>query len=72
MYATSKLIKNFTVAMEEAVRLWDDEKHDYNYEKHECKEGKECGHYTALVHDRTFKVGCAVAVCRNLIIHGVG
>merc|ERR1719376_2023380 len=61
LYATSKLIKNFTVAMEEAIRLWDDE-------KHECH--KTCGHYTALVHDRTFKVGCAVAVCRNLVIHG--
>ncbi len=47
------------------VKLWNDEKADYNYAANSCPMGKQCGHYTQLVWANTTSVGCAQATCTS-------
>jgi pathogenesis-related protein 1 len=49
----------------DAVRSWEDESKDYNYESNSCAPGKVCGHYTQLVWADTKRVGCAVIACHD-------
>ncbi|XP_019399478.1 PREDICTED: glioma pathogenesis-related protein 1-like [Crocodylus porosus] len=44
-----------------AVQLWYDEYRDYTYETRKCT--TTCGHYTQVVWDNSYKVGCAVSFC---------
>jgi pathogenesis-related protein 1 len=48
----------------EAVRLWMDEKPNYNFATGQCS--GVCGHYTQVVWKATTKLGCAVSRCPNL------
>ncbi|XP_054480522.1 GLIPR1-like protein 1 [Anoplopoma fimbria] len=44
-----------------AIKLWVDEKQDYNYNTNDCR--KVCGHYTQVVWANSYKVGCAAQLC---------
>ncbi|CAI8583091.1 unnamed protein product [Vicia faba] len=49
----------------DAVRLWVDEKRDYNYNSNSCANGKVCGHYTQVVWRNSARLGCAKVRCNN-------
>ncbi|KAJ1396583.1 Ves allergen [Sesbania bispinosa] len=49
----------------DAVRLWVNEKADYDYNSNSCASGKQCGHYTQVVWKNTKRVGCAKVRCNN-------
>lgn len=46
-----------------AVKLWNDEKADYDYESNTCS--AVCGHYTQVVWADSKKVGCATVTYRH-------
>ncbi|KAF3649587.1 Pathogenesis-related protein 1B [Capsicum chinense] len=48
----------------EAVKLWVEEKANYDYASNSCKENT-CGHYTQVVWKNTLQVGCARLKCAN-------
>ena len=45
---------------QQVVESWDAEKADYDFDNHECAEGKMCGHYTQVgwTRIRTLHGGC--------------
>ena len=47
------------------VKLWVDEKKDYDYNTNTCAPGKVCMHYTQVVWSKTTKIGCAKVRCNN-------
>ncbi|RHN71850.1 hypothetical protein MtrunA17_Chr2g0281271 [Medicago truncatula] len=49
----------------DAVKLWVNEKADYNYNSNTCASGKVCGHYTQVVWRNSQRVGCAKVRCDN-------
>ncbi|XP_052021993.1 GLIPR1-like protein 1 [Apodemus sylvaticus] len=50
---------------EDVVRNWYNESKDYNFDQNTCS--NTCGHYTQVVWGKTFKIGCAVSNCPNLL-----
>ncbi|KAK6240535.1 hypothetical protein SCA6_005924 [Theobroma cacao] len=48
-----------------AVRMWVDEKADYDYSSNTCAPGKVCGHYTQVVWRSSVRLGCAKVRCSN-------
>ncbi|XP_008276762.1 GLIPR1-like protein 1 isoform X2 [Stegastes partitus] len=46
-----------------AIQGWVNEKMHYSYGRNTCT--KVCGHYTQVVWATSYKVGCAVQLCRN-------
>ncbi|XVF00654.1 hypothetical protein REPUB_Repub04eG0019700 [Reevesia pubescens] len=48
-----------------AVRMWVNEKADYNYNSNTCAQGKVCGHYTQVVWRNSVRLGCAKVRCTN-------
>lgn len=48
-----------------AVKMWVDEKADYDYNSNTCAAGKQCGHYTQVVWRNSARVGCAKVKCDN-------
>ncbi|XP_021717171.1 pathogenesis-related protein PR-1 type-like [Chenopodium quinoa] len=48
-----------------AVKLWVDEKADYNYNSNTCAPNKVCGHYTQVVWRNSVRLGCARVQCNN-------
>nr|XP_018671668.1 A disintegrin and metalloproteinase with thrombospondin motifs adt-1 isoform X2 [Ciona intestinalis] len=54
----------------DAVRDWNNEKVDYNYQTRTCTPNRMCGHYTQVVWAETFKVGCGVATCPTVNVRG--
>ncbi|XP_041071607.1 glioma pathogenesis-related protein 1-like [Carcharodon carcharias] len=46
-----------------AIKRWNDEVFDYDYNTNTCKPKKPCGHYTQLAWAKSYKVGCAVSDC---------
>ncbi|RHN71758.1 hypothetical protein MtrunA17_Chr2g0280301 [Medicago truncatula] len=49
----------------DAVKLWVNEKADYDYNSNTCASGKVCGHYTQVVWRNSQRVGCAKVRCDN-------
>ena len=49
----------------DAVKMWVDEKADYDYNSNTCAAGKQCGHYTQVVWRNSLRVGCAKVSCDN-------
>nr|XP_043623451.1 pathogenesis-related protein PR-1 type-like [Erigeron canadensis] len=49
----------------EAVKLWVDEKADYDYNSNTCARFKVCGHYTQVVWRNSTRLGCARVKCEN-------
>ena len=49
-----------------AVRHWDYEKFNYTFATNECTD--ICGHYTELVWDDNYAVGCGVSTCANIVV----
>jgi hypothetical protein len=39
------IIIDDVINITQAIYLWDDEKHNYDYETNTCEKGKLCGHY---------------------------
>ncbi|XP_027248472.1 GLIPR1-like protein 1 [Cricetulus griseus] len=50
--------------LKRAISSWYNENEHYNFENMTCS--KICGHYTQLVWDSTYKVGCAVTPCSKV------
>ncbi|XP_064649733.1 uncharacterized protein LOC135501513 [Lineus longissimus] len=48
-----------------AAKSWASEKDDYTYSSNSCKDGEQCGHYTAMVWEATTKVGCGSKECSD-------
>ncbi|XWS67537.1 hypothetical protein CRYUN_Cryun04dG0014900 [Craigia yunnanensis] len=48
-----------------AVRMWVDEKANYDYTSNTCAPGKVCGHYTQVVWRNSVRLGCAKVRCNN-------
>jgi pathogenesis-related protein 1 len=48
----------------DAVKLWVDEKSNYDYNSDSCV-GGECRHYTQVIWRNSFRLGCAKARCSN-------
>ncbi|NXU77563.1 GLIP1 protein, partial [Oreotrochilus melanogaster] len=53
----------FTVA--NAIKSWYNEFEFYNFTDQKCT--KVCGHYTQVVWDYSYKIGCAVAFCKEVV-----
>jgi len=49
----------------DAVKLWVNEKADYDYNSNTCASGKVCGHYTQVVWRNSQRLGCAKVKCDN-------
>ncbi|XP_054779262.1 pathogenesis-related protein 1-like [Prosopis cineraria] len=49
----------------DAVKLWVDEKANYDYDSNSCVNGTVCRHYTQVVWKSTVYVGCAKVRCYN-------
>ncbi|GJY40643.1 pathogenesis-related protein 1 [Tanacetum coccineum] len=49
----------------DAVKLWVDEKADYDYHSNSCKFMKMRGHYTQVVGKNSSSIGCARVKCVN-------
>ncbi|XP_027338842.1 pathogenesis-related protein 1-like [Abrus precatorius] len=47
-----------------AVKLWVDEKANYNHDSNTCV-GGECRHYTQVVWKNSVRLGCAKVRCNN-------
>ncbi|XP_010216306.1 PREDICTED: glioma pathogenesis-related protein 1-like [Tinamus guttatus] len=47
-----------------AIATWYNEVRFYTFDTRKCT--KVCGHYTQVVWDRSYKVGCAVAFCKKV------
>nr|WAU86940.1 birch protein [Betula platyphylla] len=47
------------------VKMWVDEKADYNYNSNSCAAGKVCGHYTQVVWRNSVRLGCAKVRCNS-------
>ncbi|XP_031445561.1 GLIPR1-like protein 1 [Phasianus colchicus] len=47
-----------------AIKAWHDEVRNYNYSLQTCS--KVCSHYTQVVWDDSYKLGCAVAFCKEV------
>ena len=54
--------------LREAVRTWDGEKRLYNYTTNQCRD--VCGHYTQLVWDTSYAVGCGITTCFDINVDG--
>ncbi|WJX22135.1 proteinase B [Trifolium repens] len=48
-----------------AVKLWVNEKKNYNYSSNSCASGAVCGHYTQVVWKNSKRLGCAKVRCNN-------
>nr|XP_056702490.1 glioma pathogenesis-related protein 1-like [Euleptes europaea] len=48
----------------DAIAAWNSEVSSYTYESHSCT--RVCGHYTQVVWDSSYKVGCAIVFCRRM------
>ncbi|KAE8008192.1 hypothetical protein FH972_004729 [Carpinus fangiana] len=48
-----------------AVKMWVDEKANYNYNSNSCAAGKVCGHYTQVVWRNSVRLGCAKVRCNS-------
>ena len=49
----------------DAVKLWVDEKANYDYNSNTCAAGAMCGHYTQVVWRDSVRLGCAKVRCNN-------
>ncbi|XP_078272708.1 GLIPR1-like protein 1 [Rhinoraja longicauda] len=48
-----------------AIKAWHSEVTNYEFDTNTCKKYAVCGHYTQVVWESTYKVGCAVNKCPN-------
>ncbi|GMN55437.1 hypothetical protein TIFTF001_024553 [Ficus carica] len=49
----------------DAVRMWVDEKADYDYNSNSCAPGKVCRQYTQVVWRNLVRLGCAKVRCNS-------
>uniref|UniRef100_A0A3Q3M0S4 Cysteine-rich venom protein pseudechetoxin-like n=1 Tax=Mastacembelus armatus TaxID=205130 RepID=A0A3Q3M0S4_9TELE len=53
----------------DVIRTWHSEVTHYQY-PNGSKDGKPIGHYTQVVWNTSYKVGCGVALCSNVYFYG--
>ncbi|XP_059195778.1 cysteine-rich venom protein [Centropristis striata] len=51
------------------INAWHSEVSHYNYPKGSTN-GQETGHYTQVIWNSSYKVGCGVALCNNIYFYG--
>ncbi|KAH0616692.1 hypothetical protein JD844_028013 [Phrynosoma platyrhinos] len=66
MWMGSASTKPFNVAA--AIGSFHSEIKYYDYNTHRCTQ--VCGHYTQVVWAASYKVGCAIAFCKQVVGHG--
>ncbi|KAK5770489.1 L-type lectin-domain containing receptor kinase IX.1-like [Gossypium arboreum] len=49
----------------DAVKLWIDEKHYYDFESNSCSPGYDCAYYTQVIWKYSIRLGCAKVRCNN-------
>ncbi|XP_021717174.1 pathogenesis-related protein PRB1-3-like [Chenopodium quinoa] len=49
----------------DAVKIWVDEKANYDYNSNTCAPNKVCGHYTQVVWRDSVRLGCARVPCNG-------
>ncbi|XVF01470.1 hypothetical protein REPUB_Repub04eG0091900 [Reevesia pubescens] len=49
----------------DAVKMWIDEKSNYDLKSNTCASGRICGHYTQVIWANSIRLGCAKARCSN-------
>lgn len=65
-WTTQKLAPSaFSSSPNAATYSWAQECRDYSYSSNSCASGKQCGHLTQVIWQKTKKVGCGVAVCQD-------
>jgi uncharacterized protein YkwD len=66
-YSTSKKLapSAFASSPDFATFAWAQECSDYKAASNSCTPGKQCGHFTQVVWQKSKKVGCGVAVCEG-------
>ena len=63
---TQKLAASaFASSPDYATYAWSGECSNYSYASNSCASGKQCGHLTQVIWQKTKKVGCGVAVCQG-------
>jgi len=55
-----------SLSIEQAIKMWDEEKSDYNFCANKGTPGKMIGHYTQVVWAETTHVGCGKTKCPNM------
>ncbi|CAK8676665.1 unnamed protein product [Clavelina lepadiformis] len=65
IYITNGTFPRPKFGVNRCVQKWNSEKEDFTYHSRECKEGKQCGHYTQLVWATSHLVGCGVKYCQT-------
>jgi hypothetical protein len=51
------------LTVRQVVRMWGEERQDYDHATNRCRPGAQCGHYTQMVWRSSTEVGCAAATC---------
>ena len=66
-YSTSKKLAKsaFASSPDFSTIAWAKECNNYSYSSNSCASGKQCGHLTQVIWQKTKKVGCGVAVCQG-------
>ncbi|MBA0631654.1 hypothetical protein Godav_000509, partial [Gossypium davidsonii] len=49
----------------DAVKMWIDEKHYYDFESNSCSPGYDCAYYTQVIWKYSIRLGCAKVRCNN-------
>ncbi|XP_021776180.1 pathogenesis-related protein 1A-like [Chenopodium quinoa] len=49
----------------DAVKMWVDEKANYDYDSNTCAPNEMCGHYTQVVWRNSVRLGCARVLCNG-------
>ncbi|XP_076803458.1 GLIPR1-like protein 1 [Clavelina lepadiformis] len=68
IYIQSNL-EDVSLVLSKAITSWDEEKSDYSYYSNRCSPGRVCGHYTQVVWEESYAVGCGVTSCANIQVH---
>ncbi|XWS67538.1 hypothetical protein CRYUN_Cryun04dG0015000 [Craigia yunnanensis] len=63
-YSENLAEASYALTGAEAVKLWVDEKPNYNYEANKCI-GGDCLHYTQVVWRNSIRLGCARVKCNS-------
>lgn len=63
-YGENIAVNNGDISGEEAVKLWVDEKPNFDRYHNKCVDG-ECLHYTQVIWKKSLRVGCGKVKCDN-------
>ncbi|KAJ8306452.1 hypothetical protein KUTeg_016997 [Tegillarca granosa] len=62
-------VKSIGRYIKDALQQWHEENKGYDYDGKDCHPSGSC-HYTQMVWAQTYKVGCAMEICRSMYARG--